>query len=529
MSPEQARGELDRIGPASDVYSLGATLYALLAGRPPFDGPGQVDLLARVSRGEFPRPREVNARVPPALEAVCLRAMAVRPEDRYPSARALAEEVEHWLADEPVAAYPEPLGLRARRWVGRHRTLVSGAVTAAGVAALLLAVLAVTLQGKNAALASANANERQARTLADASSKKAHGAVNNFYTRVSQQVLLRQPNLQPLRKQLLEDALKYYQDFVEQHQGDVGLRRELAETYFRLARITSDIGSNQDAVRRQRQGLDLAEALVRDNPADFDLRVMLAKAHNQLGIFSDYAGLPADARQAFLRCVELWEGLDRERPGEYPHELAYAYDNLSTFLQHSGKDLAASAEYLEKGQAILERLVKEKPASEEYVRGLAYFYNNRATLLDRQGKTAEALPLHLKALAMRRQLVKDFPNDTRYNHRLYLARSCLRTAGFEAKLGRHDEALAHFREARDLLADMVRKQPALKEPRDSLAECCNGMAQLLRKMGQPSEALTCLDQEREQLEKLVEIDPKDDSYRQRLTDNQRLRAAPSGS
>src|SRR5262249_34349130 len=100
MSPEQAAGRLDLLGPASDVYSLGATPYALLAGRPPLEEADVGAMLRRVERGDFPLPRQVRPDVPAALEAVCLKAMALRPEDRYPSPRVLADELEHWLADE---------------------------------------------------------------------------------------------------------------------------------------------------------------------------------------------------------------------------------------------------------------------------------------------------------------------------------------------------------------------------------------------------------------------------------------------
>jgi serine/threonine protein kinase len=108
MSPEQAAGKLEELGPASDVYSLGATLYCLLTGRAPVEGQEAGEVLRKVQAGDFAPPRAVKRQVPPALEAVCLKALAVRPADRYGSARALADEVEHWLADEPVAAYREP-------------------------------------------------------------------------------------------------------------------------------------------------------------------------------------------------------------------------------------------------------------------------------------------------------------------------------------------------------------------------------------------------------------------------------------
>src|SRR5205823_2236305 len=108
MSPEQAAGRLDQLGPASDVYSLGATLYCLLTGQAPFPDPrdvGEGEVLNKVQRGEFPAPRKIKAGTPPVLEAICLKAMALRPEDRYATPRALAEDIEHWLGDEPVSAY----------------------------------------------------------------------------------------------------------------------------------------------------------------------------------------------------------------------------------------------------------------------------------------------------------------------------------------------------------------------------------------------------------------------------------------
>jgi WD40 repeat protein/serine/threonine protein kinase len=143
MSPEQAEGRLDQLGPASDVYSLGAVLYTLLCGKVPFEYVwcDVTALIDRVRLGEFPPPRKVNARVPRALDAVCCKAMSLRPDERYSSAEELAIEIERWLADEPVSAYGEPAPVRLARWGRRHKPVV------AGVAALLITAVAALSAG----------------------------------------------------------------------------------------------------------------------------------------------------------------------------------------------------------------------------------------------------------------------------------------------------------------------------------------------------------------------------------------------
>jgi eukaryotic-like serine/threonine-protein kinase len=157
MAPEQADGQAAGAGPAADVYGLGAILYEVLTGRPPYQGDDTADVLRQVRAAGPPPPRSVRPDAPLALEAVCLKAMARRPEGRYASAAEVAREVQHWLADEPVAAYPEPAPARLRRWGRRHRPLVAGAAALLLTAALAGGAALVLVRQEQAHTAEARA------------------------------------------------------------------------------------------------------------------------------------------------------------------------------------------------------------------------------------------------------------------------------------------------------------------------------------------------------------------------------------
>ncbi len=275
MSPEQARGELDRLGPRSDVYSLGATLYCLLTGKPPYAGDDIGEVLRMVQRGEFAPPRQLDPSLDKALEAVCFKAMATKPEDRYPTPKALADDLERWMADEPVSAWSEPWTRKLLRWLTRHRTGVTGAAAAvlAGVVGLS-AVLAVQTQA-NARLSESLTREKAAKaqvTVANAELKEASvvieranadlaasndrvearykialEAVKTFHTGVSEDFLLKEPQFKALRNRMLKSAAGFYEKLAALlgKDADVASRRALAAARSEIAELTADVGDDR--------------------------------------------------------------------------------------------------------------------------------------------------------------------------------------------------------------------------------------------------------------------------------------------
>lgn len=164
MSPEQGAGRLDQLGPATDVYSLGATLYHVLTGRAPFVRQSLPEVLALVQRGEFPRPREFNPHVPRPLESICLKAMSLRPEDRYAAAADIADDIERWLADEPVHAHRETTLSHAARWFRKHRAWAMSGAAALAVVAVVATVSALWINWQKEVIAT---QERAATQLAN--------------------------------------------------------------------------------------------------------------------------------------------------------------------------------------------------------------------------------------------------------------------------------------------------------------------------------------------------------------------------
>jgi serine/threonine-protein kinase len=295
MSPEQAEGRLDELGPSTDVYSLGATLYCLLTGRAPFADADVWVMVEQVAKGDFPPLRSVKKGVPPALEAICVKAMALKPADRYASARALAADIERWLSDIPVAAYTEPWIERLAQW-GRQYT------TAAVIVAVLLGATTVIVPVASLAWTFGKLAAPATFTYMTSNEFDGNGhaqAVVGQMTAVLSRAQTASTFYERGRAYLsLGKTSEAIHDFSEA----IKLDREFAEAYYARGLAATRSGSTQEALA------DLAEA-IRIAPQHVEARFEHSVASYQAGAYeqtiadcTDLLNLrPASARAYGLR------------------------------------------------------------------------------------------------------------------------------------------------------------------------------------------------------------------------------------
>src|SRR5207247_1938765 len=384
MSPEQAEiNQLD-IDTRSDIYSLGVLLYELLTGSTPFtrkelEKAGLLEMLRVIREQEPTRPSTklstaeglpalaANRGTEPAklaklvrgeLDWIVMKALEKDRSRRYETANAFALDVQRYLADEPVLACPPSAGYRCRKFVRRNKgpvlaaslvfvALVGGVIgTAWGLVRAQHARQGEEDQRRAAEAAADRAVEAQGR--AEQGFAKAKEAVEHYLQAVTDDPDLKHKHdLHALRKKLLVAAVPSYQWFTAQKPGEAALEAERGEAYHYLARVRTELGETEAALKDYERMQAIFARLVADFPSVPAYRQKLAMSYNNLGnLLKDLGQRPA-AEQAYRRALDLFEQLVADFPAvpAYRRELSVSHNGLGNLLAALGQRPAAEQAY----------------------------------------------------------------------------------------------------------------------------------------------------------------------------------------
>jgi serine/threonine-protein kinase len=486
MAPEQAEGKRD-IEPAADVYALGAILYELLTGRPPFRGPDILAVLEQVRGADPLSPSRLVPRLPRDLCTICLKCLEKSPGRRYSSALALADDLRRFLEGHAIVA--RPAGAFERVWrVVRRRPLQAGLASATVLVVILAVVLSWVLvedsrQHKIAELKQQqeqqiHQKEEQIQKFTQEEYNRSLGALDGILRLVVKGPLSNKPGLEPLHRELLD----YYEKLIQrQEQSDLAPPDKLAEACLRLGLLIHKTGKLRDA----HDALDRAERLyVRLHQAAPDQpgpRRRLARVRLERGRALEGLGQVKQARADYESARGLLEQLHRQWPAEprYRRDLGEVLHSLAVLCSGNESDACRkeSLAFYRRALVLRNELCQRRDATAGDRADLARTHGSLGDLLLESGDLAGADAAFWESHRIREKLAHD-DKDNESAH-FELARSFANFSNYQTRVRALDTAINFLEQALKLRRELVARNPAVTEYQSDLADACGDMTELL--------------------------------------------------
>jgi len=470
-SPEQVRGE--RVTTASDVYSLGVLLYAILAGRPPhaLAELTPLEAMRAICEVDPPAPSGVAALTDQGLlrgdlDAIVLKALRKDPGERYRSVFDLDADLTAWLAGRPVTAGPSSLGYRTRKFVARHRV---------SVAAATVAMLA-SLGGGGVAVWQARVAAEQ-RDRAENRFREARQFSRALLFDVND-ALSRVPGNTDPRRLLLDRAVQFLDGLATDAGIDASLKLELAEGYRRLGSIqggtgAANVGNRTAAAASFEKAARLTEEVLASRPGDLDTLIPALKAQADLEQTSLGLNDVARAARARARHAELLQLLERHTPASarVAEAIADGYTDRAAAAE-SRADYAAAETALMVALPLYEGLPDEQRTTMVRERH-AFVLKRLGAVLQWLDRHAEAEHRYRQALVLDEAALAARPDDPDAQWRVTVTLSNL--GGVLTRLGRRDDSLAPWQRALEM-----RRAAVAADPKDQRA--IEGLAMMLTRL-----------------------------------------------
>jgi serine/threonine protein kinase len=396
MAPEQALAQSATVGPAADIYSLGAILYELLTGRPPFRAESPLETILQVRHEEPVPPRRLRPKLARDLETICLTCLRKEPHRRYPSAEALAEDLRRFRAGEPIQARPIGTGERVLKWVQRRPALAALAAVSM-VATLCLLAGAAWYNGRlresNVRLQDEVQQRQTQQERAAANLHTALDVVEHELIKVKSARELGYVVPEPLARDLLTHAVEFYQNLLTSAtDADPQVRRARGRAYFGLGLSAFLLNHSPEAESHYREAVQVQENLRADFPDNVDYRIDLATTLVQWSW--QQQGSVQSATQSMA--AALVESLSPEHP-----RLANMGVCVSCRLAGQGRYREALP-WLDRHIRVIETLQPraQPDRTPQFRRILFEMYRTRALILDTLGEYQQALASVDQALAL---------------------------------------------------------------------------------------------------------------------------------
>ncbi len=437
MSPEQAIGDSKNVSPACDVYSLGAVLYEMLTGRPPFRAATPIETMRQVVDAEPVAVRRLNPSVPRDLENICLKCLAKNPAARYASATALSHDLGRHLKGEPTVARPVGPIRRVAKWCRRNPAL-SGTLAAVSI----FSALGIGIH--NARMSRALAETRASRELAERDYERATSAVKSMLTTFASSDLADTPGAEETRLKLLEQAADLEKQFLNDHGDDP---RRIAETVIaerHLGQIQMQMGSLADAESTYSSAIERSKNHV--GPRTWELDDAEAAVYGDLATCIYRQGRGGDSVQIFENLVERateFAASDAGHRNAWKAIEASNCTNVANVVFFQGQ-ADKSIEMGSRAVAIFEDLVVAEPENIQHELHLAVAHNILG--LAWQRKDDETARTHLvQSLEIRRRLSEKHPEKLDIKSRL--AEALNNMAVFHKRFSELDKTKALYAEA----------------------------------------------------------------------------------